>query len=96
MFKFENDVLTECRGLAGNETDYDPIAEAKDIAEDASINSFDVGSSIDFGEDGSLTITSHDIGYDPDVKMATGENAGTRTKAADYNFLNALYSSRIS
>mmetsp|Transcript_17438 Transcript_17438/g.36034 ORF Transcript_17438/g.36034 Transcript_17438/m.36034 type:complete len:514 (-) Transcript_17438:311-1852(-) len=71
MFKFENDVLTECRGLAGNETDYDPIAEAKEIAEDASINSFDVGSSIDFGEDGSLTITSHDIGYDPDVKMAT-------------------------
>jgi pimeloyl-ACP methyl ester carboxylesterase len=71
MFTFQDGTLTSCDGL-GNPgvDDYDPIEEAKTMAANAKFASFNEGTVISMGNS-TITIGTHDIGYNPDVNSAT-------------------------
>lgn len=86
-FEFQDGVLTTCNSILEEdeeETDFDPLEVAKQMAGSAKMSSFDIGTVIDFGDAGSVTITDHDVGFDPDVhsaavlglKMPTPEDCG--------------------
>jgi len=71
MFTFQDGTLLSCQSLGDPALDdYDPIAEARELASNAKISSFEEGTVISLG-DSTITIGAHDLGYDPDVNEAT-------------------------